>query len=308
MINGIDVKHLRMFETIARCRSFTRAALELHVAQPWLSVQVKRLEDVLGFPLFERNRKQAVTLTAQGQALRAGAAAFLAAHERLLGEVSLIRRQHASALILGAPEFSSDIPERLALLDRFHRALPALEVDILNGHSPALLDQLRMGTLDLSLALGPFRHGPEFDHLVISTTRISLLIPEGHALCGRKELTPKDLRGMTIANFRRPLNPPVYDQLAVRFAEFGAELISFPEATMRAAMQYATSNSVPVIALGWMKPVVAEMSRLSLVPLRAPAAELQLLLMRRSDDTRAEIEALWKQADIMAAEAVGSGM
>ncbi len=300
-MQGVDVKQVRLFEAVSRHRSFTRAAAELHVAQPWLSVQIRRLEDVLGFPLFARNRKQAVELTPQAKDFMPLASAFLAAHDTLAREVGMIRRQHAATLMLGAPEFSSDIPERPALLNAVQAEFPHIDLDIINGHSPMLLDQLRAGTIDLTLALGPFPHGPEFEDVVVADTQLSLLIPDGHPLSGAKQVTLSDLRGMSVGNFRRRLNPPVYDQMASHFDDCGVEMVNFPEATIRGVIQYAATNQMPVIVLEWMKGVVAEMTGITLCPLIAPTVRLQLLLVRRSDDDRPQVRALWSQAEKMAA-------
>lgn len=300
-MHGVDVKQVRIFEAVARHRSFTRAAGELHVAQPWLSVQVRRLEDVLGFPLFERNRKQAVELTPQAEDFMPVARAFLAAHDTLAREVGMIRRQHAATLMLGAPEFSSDIPERPALLNAFQAEFPQIDLDIINGHSPMLLDQLRAGTIDLTLALGPFPHGAEFEDVVVADTKLSLLIPDGHPLSGSEQVTLSDLSGMSVGNFRRRLNPPVYDQMASHFENCGVEMVNFPEATMRGAIQYAAANRIPVIVLEWMKGVVAGIAGITLCPLIDPAVRLQLLLVRRSDDQRPQVRALWSQAQKMIA-------
>jgi DNA-binding transcriptional LysR family regulator len=55
------LRQLRVFETVARRRSFTRAAEELHLAQPTVSVQMKQLADAVGLPLFEQGRKTSLT-------------------------------------------------------------------------------------------------------------------------------------------------------------------------------------------------------------------------------------------------------
>ena len=55
-MTGLDVRLVRSFVAVADERSFTRVAERLNIAQPWLSVQVRKLEEQLGFRLFERNR------------------------------------------------------------------------------------------------------------------------------------------------------------------------------------------------------------------------------------------------------------
>ena len=62
---------LRVFEASARLGSFTRAAQELHMAQPTASVQIKKLTETIGLPLFEQVGKR-VYLTDAGQHLYSG--------------------------------------------------------------------------------------------------------------------------------------------------------------------------------------------------------------------------------------------
>lgn len=56
----ISLRQLRVFEAVAQNNSYTRAAEELHLSQPAVSMQVKQLEDEIGLPLFERLGKQVV--------------------------------------------------------------------------------------------------------------------------------------------------------------------------------------------------------------------------------------------------------
>lgn len=60
---------LSVFEAVARHGSFTRAAEELHLAQPTVSIQMKKLATTVGMPLFEQ-RGRKVQLTAAGSALQ----------------------------------------------------------------------------------------------------------------------------------------------------------------------------------------------------------------------------------------------
>lgn len=64
----LTLQQLRLFESVARLRNFTRAAEELFLTQPAVSIQIKRLEDSVGLPLFEQIGKR-IYLTEAGQAM-----------------------------------------------------------------------------------------------------------------------------------------------------------------------------------------------------------------------------------------------
>ncbi|MGB5726579.1 MAG: LysR family transcriptional regulator, partial [Thiogranum sp.] len=63
---NVTLRQLRVFEAVARHLSYTRAAEELHLSQPAVSMQIRQLEDNLGLPLFERVGKK-VYITEAGQ-------------------------------------------------------------------------------------------------------------------------------------------------------------------------------------------------------------------------------------------------
>src|ERR1051325_11417374 len=63
-----DLRHIRSFLVLARARSFTRAAAELHMSQPTLTVQIQQLEQAMGVKLFDRNKRH-VELTQAGREL-----------------------------------------------------------------------------------------------------------------------------------------------------------------------------------------------------------------------------------------------
>ena len=72
MIHHWTLQQLRLFEAVSRHKSFTRAAEELHLTQPAVSIQIKRLEDSIGLPLFEQVGKK-IFLTPVGEEVSATA-------------------------------------------------------------------------------------------------------------------------------------------------------------------------------------------------------------------------------------------
>ena len=147
----MELRQLTYFEAVVRCGGFSRAAQQLHIAQPAVSAQVRRLEAELGTPLLERTTRR-VALTQAGELLLARARAVLEQVNGAradLAELAAVLRGHVrigATLVLG----SVDLPGSLA---QFRRRYPGVTVALRAGLIAELLRGLDAGELDI--VLGP---------------------------------------------------------------------------------------------------------------------------------------------------------
>jgi DNA-binding transcriptional LysR family regulator len=143
----MDIELLRSFVSVVDAGGFTRAGERVHRTQSTVSQQIKRLEDMLGRPLLERNGKQA-TLTEEGERLISYARRILALEQEARDVVA--RPVVDGVVRLGIPEdFAAyRLPE---LLYDFKRARPTLRLDVRCGLSATLQRALDAGELDLAL-------------------------------------------------------------------------------------------------------------------------------------------------------------
>jgi len=146
----MELRQLAYLAAVVEHGGFTAAADALHVAQPGVSAQVRRLEAELGHELLDRSGRR-VRPTAVGAAVLPHARAALAAVRALREEVDaldgLLRGRVAVGLVPGGPAgFVSD------LLGRFNAAHPAVEATLTEGDSESLLALLLDGRLDLVVA------------------------------------------------------------------------------------------------------------------------------------------------------------
>src|SRR5580698_2852488 len=96
----IELRHLRYFVAVAEELHFGRAALRLHLAQPPLSQQIRKLEEMLGYPLFERT-SSSVSLTAAGTVFLDRARRTLRNIQRDIEETQSIGRGEVGSLHIG---------------------------------------------------------------------------------------------------------------------------------------------------------------------------------------------------------------
>jgi DNA-binding transcriptional LysR family regulator len=153
---SLDPELLRVFVLIAEGRSFTRAAELVGRTQSAVSMQVKRLEEVLGQPVLARSKGGRVELTAHGEYLLARARDILALNDEVVANFRA--PAVAGRVRLGTPDDYAlgYLPEVLA---RFAGTHPAVEVEVICAPSSDLARRLQAGDLDLTLLTDS--HEPE---------------------------------------------------------------------------------------------------------------------------------------------------
>lgn len=181
---------LRTFRSVARHLSFSRAGQELLRSQSAVSLQVAKLEGVVGQRLLERSTKR-VALTEAGEIL----VRFVDQTEALLAQAgqeledldTLVRGR----LVLCASDTTAcyRLPE---VMRDFRSAYPGIEIVVRNATSPRTLDAVREGEVDLGIAtLGDLPDGLASRRLF--ARRDVLICPPGHRLARRRRLLLKDL-------------------------------------------------------------------------------------------------------------------
>lgn len=179
-----SLHQLRVFEAVARLRSFTAAAQELHLAQPTVSVQMRELAGNIGLPLFEQQGRR-TALTAAGEALLEAARSMFdtwAAFEMTVGELKGARRGKLRLAAVTTAEYF--VP---ALLAPFARAYPGVDVSLAVENRDAVVERLRqdaddftimmMPPVELRLAVLPFLDNP-----------LVALAPRDHPLTRRRRV------------------------------------------------------------------------------------------------------------------------
>lgn len=149
----METSSIRAFVMTASEGSVTRAAEKLHITQPALSQQLRRLEDTLGTSLFLRKPK-GLELTVAGQQLLPAAQQALAALQVLDGQARSLRRSIQGRLRIGTiidPEFLR-LGAWLGWLRRWH---PGVHLELRHGMSGTVTDAVLQGDLDVAFTLGP---------------------------------------------------------------------------------------------------------------------------------------------------------
>ena len=185
----MELQQLETFLAVVEERSFSRAAQRLLRTQPAVSQVIRKLEDELGEPLFERALRDG-SLTAAGEVLRTYA-------ERLVGlraeaasavrELKMLERGH---LNLAANEYTTLY--LLPLLDRFRHISPHISLAVQRSLASRIPDDLLARRAELGVL--SFRPDPEqFRSIQVYSDGVAFLVHAGHPLAGRRRVHLREL-------------------------------------------------------------------------------------------------------------------
>ena len=180
---------LRAFHQVALTGSFSRAAEALHVTQPAISDQIRKLEADYDTLLFNRLKRQ-VTLTWAGTALLAVTRRLFDAEDQALQLLTENRALQGGTLRIMA----DSAVHVLGVLAAFRLRYPAVLVSIRAGNSAQVMAALHAYDADLGV-IGEVPQGETFDHLRLNATAITAFVAADHPLARHSVLPWADMSG-----------------------------------------------------------------------------------------------------------------
>ena len=199
----MELHQLEYFVAVAEEASFTRAASRVHVAQPGVSAQVRRLESELGQQLLDRSGRS-VRLTEVGSAVLPFARAALdaVANARLAVDdlAGLVRGQVTVGMVSGCA-----LPVLAELLAGFHDRHPGVAIALVEDNSDRLVERLRDGRLDLALIGWAEQTPADIDSVVLVDEELVAAVAPGHPLAGAGAgtITIRQLRDLPLVSLPR---------------------------------------------------------------------------------------------------------
>jgi DNA-binding transcriptional LysR family regulator len=214
VVQSIELRHLRYFVALADAGSFTHAAERIFIAQPTLSQQIRRLEEIVGTPLLQR-RREGLRLTAAGHVLLNASRNVLALLDH---EVSRTRQ----AAGLGRQRLRMAIPPHLpesmavAAAAGLRAAAVAAGVDVIWLETALDAEFSLVGMRRADAGLGWLTAGPEalpapLDAMVLGEFEPEVWVPSTHDATGRGTISLEELAGMDVIHGPRRADPGTYD-------------------------------------------------------------------------------------------------
>jgi len=187
-----ELRHIEAFLAVARCGNFTRAAADLHVSQPALTVQIRQLESTLGLRLFDRNNRR-VSLTQPGREL-------VAPFEQALLDVRSIV-EHAQGVaahrrgvvtVACLPSLAAGLlPRAIAELAAHHQGITVRVRDVV---ADRVVELVKSGEVDFGLG-SCGRVDRELTDQPLLADRLAAFVQKNHRLAGKRHVALRDVAG-----------------------------------------------------------------------------------------------------------------
>jgi len=214
----LEPRLLRSFVAVAEELHFGRAARRLHISQPPLSVQIRRLEEQVGVRLLERDRRH-VALTEAGQLLLARARHLLGELERACREARRVGAGELGTLAVGyTPTATYEVLPRL--VRRFRARRPEIRLELIEMRSADQPAALGAARIEVGLACGPVGDAAVVERTLVSERFVAVLAGR-HPLARRARLRIRDLAGEPWVLVRRDVEPAWADACTRELARAG---------------------------------------------------------------------------------------
>jgi DNA-binding transcriptional LysR family regulator len=189
----ISLRQLQVFESVARHLSHSRAADELYLSQPAVSMQIKQAENVVGLPLFEQLGKKIFLTEAGHEMLRYSRSILQLVDEMesVFGEMKGLERGHLNIAVVSTANYF--MPQLLA---KFIHTHPKIQVSLSVANRDAVIKHLTENVADLAI-MGQPPVGAEMRADAFMENPLVVIATPTHPLASAKNIQPKQLANET---------------------------------------------------------------------------------------------------------------
>lgn len=212
----VDLKVLYYFTVLAEEKHFGMAARRIGIEQPPLSLQIKKLEKLMGGLLFERTSRQ-IKLTAAGEALLPEAYRLLEQTKTVTHKIQQLSRGETGTLHIGFA--TSTIFSGITSAIQKHKQLyPGVELRLQELSSAAQTDALLHKRIDVGFIREAGNMNGLISQVIIQENFVAVLSAK-HSLAKKGTILLKDLENEPFVHFPRSVAPALYDKVHTIFAK-----------------------------------------------------------------------------------------
>jgi LysR family transcriptional regulator, carnitine catabolism transcriptional activator len=185
-----DLRHIRAFLALARAGSFTRAAVELHMSQPTLTVQIQHLETAVGVKLFDRSKRH-VALTQAGRDLLVPLERILIDVEAIAANTDeLLAHRRGLVTVAALPSVAAGLLPRA--IRKLSESYPGITVRVFDGVASRVAAMVKGGQVDFGISSQTYGDR-ELTSQVLIMDRLCAVVATDHALTKKRSMTLHEL-------------------------------------------------------------------------------------------------------------------
>ena len=262
----MDINQLEVLMAVAQEKSFSRAAEKLHRTQPAISQAIRRLENEIGEPLFDRSSKDG-TMTAEGRVLFGLAQQIMNLRHSAHAAIKDLKGLQRGKLSLSANEYT--VMYLLPLLPAFRARHPHIKIEVKRSLASRISSEILARETEIGIV--SFKpNDAAITSVAVLTDDLALIVPPNHPLAGKKIVSVRELGAesfvahnvpspyrervvRTFEKYRTPLNisleMPTLEAIK-RFVEGGMGVALVPRLTAQAEI---ARGQVAALAVREMK-------------------------------------------------------
>jgi DNA-binding transcriptional LysR family regulator len=290
----MEIRHIEAFLAIADELHFGRAATRLHLTQPALSQQLKRLERELGIELVSRSSRT-VHLTSAGQAFRADARRIIEEMGKAADTARDIAAGRAGGINIGFNP-RAGLLVMPASLARLHAHYPGIKPRLWAGRSGPQLNALSRGELDVGLLFSG-TSGRPLDSRRILPLAVGVLVGQGHAWAGRSSVSVRELAEQPCLIWHREQCPAMYDAITMASERAGTALRVADYVNDSVATEVLVASRMFVGFVSMARPNEPRPMGLKAVPLIDPTPMVDLQVTWRADGANHAVHAFLESVE-----------
>jgi DNA-binding transcriptional LysR family regulator len=296
-LNVVELRQLEYFVAVAEELHFGRAADRLHIGQPAVSQQIRRLERELGAELLDRSPRH-VRLTAAGESLLPEARAVMAAAARARAAVTATPAARTGKLRLGT---SVGLGERLErVLDAFAGLAPGVTLELVAATTDERLARLADGTLDAAFVRSPVWEGDRGLRAVpLWRDELVAAVPARHPIAAGAYAAFADLAELPLRLTARRNNPALVDLVVSALSGAGREPVSAPPASnLPDTMAVIGADGASWTVVYASHAALLRTTRVAFVPFEPPGLSLATYLALRREPPAPLLALLLRACDL----------
>lgn len=280
MNTSLSIRHLRAFQAVARCGSFTRAAQHLHLTQSTLTATIKQLEQEVGVTLFDRTTRR-VLLSGAGVQFQAVAERLISDFDTAITDLqALAGQQQGQVAMAASPSMISQLLP--PVIQTYHRLHPGIGISLRDDSAGAIEQRVLDNDVDFGIGANHSDH-PELSYEAILTDRYGVVVRADAAITEPDTACWEQLSGMNMLYLSADTGIRAQLNRIRQQAELPDQAAGIIEVSNPAGIAALIRQGIGIAVLPALAASTEAFHGLRFIPLAEPVIERELCFVSRKN-------------------------